>query len=47
MPVGHWSPSDGEWRLTLPDGLYQLVRHGTREELRGFTVMGVDVDVRL
>jgi hypothetical protein len=45
--IGSWVGSDGEWRLALPDGLYQLVRHGTGTEIRGFTVMGADVNVRL
>lgn len=45
--VGSWDGSGGQWRLALPAGLYQLVHADTRAEICGFTVMGLDVDVRL
>jgi hypothetical protein len=45
--IGSWDGSGGQWHLALPAGLYQLVHADTRAEIRGFTVMGVDVDVRL
>jgi hypothetical protein len=48
---GRWNATDGEWRLPLPDGFYQVVSGETaeREFANGglFAVTGGDVDVRL
>ena len=48
---GRWNPADGDWRLALPDGLYQVLADEagtTAFENKGlFAVSGGDLDVRL
>lgn len=48
---GRWNPADGEWRLALPDGLYQVAADeagaGPLAADGLFAVAGGDVDVRL
>ncbi|MEV6347662.1 hypothetical protein [Actinoplanes sp. NPDC051851] len=47
MVIGSWAARDGVWDLKLPNGLYQLVRHGADDALKDITVRGGNVVVHL